>query len=427
MRAAPRRSVSAAVRLATASTIAVLFLACGRDSQSPPVGEASPESESLSREIGLPAAPDALAPSLTVDGDAVLASWLEALPDEQGGKLHRLMFARWTPGGWSEPTVIAQHNRFFANWADIPGIVVTTGGDILAHWLAKTGTDTYAYSIFIARSTDGGRTWTELGSLNDDDTPTEHGFVSWVSEGSGARAFWLDGREMLEDRPMALRTAWVGDTIGPSEVLDERVCECCSTDAAVVASGPLVVFRDRGEDEVRDVGIVRRSGEGWSRPQIVHSDGWEIPGCPVNGPGIAASGQTAVVSWYTGAGEKPRVQVARSRNAGEGFAAPVTIDEGRPIGRVDVILAPEGDAIVSWLEAVDSRAEIRLRRVMADGALGPAVSAGKTAATRASGFPKMVRLGQKLYLAYVVPDESSGGQLHFVEIPLSAIPTAPDA
>ena len=80
---------------------------------------------------------------------------------------------------------------------------------------------------------------------------------------------------------------------------------------------------------------------GWSGPSIVHADGWRIEGCPVNGPSVAARGAVAVVAWYTAAREEARVWLARSEDGGVTFGDPVRIDEGHPLGRVDVALAPE--------------------------------------------------------------------------------------
>ena len=117
------------------------------------------------------------APFLAADGDGALMTWWERLPDPEGERRHRLMFARYE-SGWSEPSVVTEGEEYFANWADVPSVVREPSGNLLAHWLAKTGSATYAYSIFLSRSIDGGATWQPLGKLNDDATDTEHGFVA---------------------------------------------------------------------------------------------------------------------------------------------------------------------------------------------------------------------------------------------------------
>jgi hypothetical protein len=399
-----------------------LGLACsGPTSDSPADENPHPSATADYRQLDPPASTRAFAPNLTVTADGVLHTWLEKVDVGEGGVEHRLLFSRLAES-WTEPVVIAQGDDFFANWADLPGVVAAADGSLTAHWLAKTGEETYAYSIYLARSTDGGATWTPLGRLNDDATPTEHGFVSYVAEGDGVRAFWLDGRGMVEGGPMSLRTAAIGAQVGADAVLDERVCECCSTDTAMTAGGPVVVFRDRSESEIRDISIVRRVDGDWSRAQPIHADAWQIDGCPVNGPEIAADGDLLVaVAWFTAAGAEPRVQMAISHDAGASFGRPVLIDGEGPLGRVDVVLDGK-EAVVSWLAFGAEMGEVRLRRVAADGTSGPPVTVARTAATRAAGFPRLVRHGDLLYLAWVDVGDGEISRIRLREIAVSAIP-----
>jgi len=398
-----------------------LGLACAGPTPGPPADETPhPPNTAEWRQLDPPASTQAFAPNLAIAADEVVHTWLEKVDAGDGGAEHRLLFSRLA-GTWTEPVVIAAGDDFFANWADLPGVVAAADGTLTAHWLAKTGEETYAYSIFLARSTDGGATWTPLGRLNDDETPTEHGFVSYVAEGDEVRAFWLDGRQMLEGGPMSLRTALIEAQVGPVEILDERVCECCSTDSAMTAAGPVVVFRNRTESEIRDMAIVRRVNGDWGASQTIHADGWEIAGCPVNGPEIAAEGEFAAVAWFTAAAAEPRVQVVFSPDVGGGFGPPVLVDGEGPLGRVDVVLDGQ-EALVSWLAMGAEIGEVRLRRVAADGTTGPPVTVARTAATRAAGFPRLVRNGDLLYLAWVDVGESGTSHIRLREIPVAAIP-----
>ncbi len=408
--------------LPVAAMLCVVFgLACSGPAPGPPVAETTSVPHTAEwRELDPPASDHSLAPNLAIAGDQVVHTWLERVGEADADDAHRLLFSRLVDT-WTEPVVIAEGDDFFANWADLPGVVAAADGSLTAHWLAKTGEETYAYSIYLARSSDGGATWTPLGRLNDDDTPTEHGFVSYVAEGDGVRAFWLDGRGMVEGGPMSLRTASIGVQVGTDEVVDERVCECCSTAAAMTSTGPVVVSRDRSEAEVRDIAIFRWTDDGWSRSQPVHQDGWQINGCPVNGPEIAALGELVAVAWFTAAGAEPRVQLAFSHDAGVGFGPPVLIDGEGPLGRVDVVLDGR-EALVTWLAVGAEMGEVRVRRVAADGNMGPPVTVAQTAATRGAGFPRLVRNGDLLYLAWVDVGEQGAAHIRMREIPVSAIP-----
>jgi len=362
-----------------------------------------------------PAAVGSLGPNLAIAGGELVASWIE--PVSEG---HRLRFSRLSGDRWSTPVTISEGDDFFANWADFPEVVDLGEGALMAHWLAKTAADTYAYSIFLARSDDGGASWQPFGRLNDDDTPTEHGFVSFVREQGAARAFWLDGRATVEGGPMSLRTALVGSQVGPAEVLDRRICDCCSTDAAVTAAGPVVVYRDRSKEEIRDISLVRRTREGWASPEPVSADGWRIEGCPVNGPEIAVDGERATVAWFTAGGDRPTVRLAFSVDSAATFAPPLLVAGDDSMGRVDVVLDDDGSAWVSWLSLAEdpsgdasegkaggAGARVRLRRFGPEGPLGEDQTVAVTAAGRSSGVPRLERLGDVLYLAWVEVREGS--------------------
>ena len=376
--------------------------------------------------IDPPASPGAFAPDLVVDGGELLATWLEPRPAAAGAAGHRLRFARLRDGAWSEPVTVAAGGAFFANWADFPGVAVAGGGTLYVHWLEKTGEGAYAYGVRLARSTDGGRSWETIGSLHDDSSPTEHGFVSWAPAPAGLQAFWLDGRAMGEGGPMSLRARRL--TAGGRErehLLDPRVCECCQTGAALTRRGPVVVYRDRSTDEVRDIAIVRETGDGFTAPTLVHRDGWKIAGCPVNGPAVDADGDRVAVAWFTGAGGRPRVLVAFSADSGATFGPPLLVDGGRPLGRVDVALGPAG-AAVSWLAAAGGEARVMLRYAAPGGGIGDPLSVAATSQARASGFPRLTRIGERLLLLWVEaggegPDRSPD-RIRAAELPLAALP-----
>ena len=193
--------------------------------------------------------------------------------------------------------------------------------------------------------------------------------------------------------------------LGAEAVLDGRVCDCCQTGAAPVEGGVLVVYRDRSETEVRDISFVRFADGRWSAPRTLAPDGWEIDGCPVNGPAIAARGRRVAVAWFTAPREGPAVRVAFSADAGATWSRPFPVDDGRPIGRVDVVLLPDGDAFVSWMEQTAEGVELRARRIGRRGERGPAITIANSSAARSSGFPRMEMGGDEIVFAWRDPAE----------------------
>ena len=70
------------------------------------------------------------------------------------------------------------------------------------------------------------------------------------------------------------------------------------------------------------------------------------------------------------------------------------IDDGNPLGRVDVVLLEDGSALVSWLERTPDAGEVRARRVLPGGQYGPSTVVTTTSSGRDSGFPRMIRDGR---------------------------------
>ncbi len=384
----------------------------------------------VSGPIDPPALPGAMAPALTMAGGDVALTWLEPASSESKHRM-RLRFARLVDNTWSEPVTIVEHDEFFANWADVPWMVQAGDDALIATWPQKTAEDTYAYDVMVARSEDGGETWRVLGPANDDKTPTEHGFVSLVREGSDARVFWLDGRAMASGHggdaddghgagDMTLRTAVIGTSIGPSVVLDDRVCECCSTAAVATPAGPLIVYRDRSADEVRDISIVRRVQADWTQPRTVYADNWLIAACPVNGPAMDARDGTVVLAWYTGAEDHGVVRVSFSPDNGASFPKPITVDKTWPIGRVGVLALSSDEAIVSWLDSGISNGAVMLRRIAADGRVGAPLRAAEASVGRSTGFPRIMRVGSDVVVVWTEDDETT--RIRVVTIALESIP-----
>ncbi|MBD0325720.1 MAG: exo-alpha-sialidase [Pyrinomonadaceae bacterium] len=347
--------------------------------------------------------------SLAPDGRVIL-SWVEKLAE----KHYALRFAVRDAKGWSEPRTVAEGTNWFINWADFPSVIALSDGTLAAHWLVKSGPQTYAYDVNLSLSKDKGKTWTKPIIPHTDGTQTEHGFVSLIPLADGRLgATWVDGRNLKgidaddeEHGPlpasMTLRFAAVNaeGKLSEEAVLDDRICECCQTSAAVTSEGIIVAYRDRSPSEVRDIYYVRKQNGAWSVPRPVHEDGWEINACPVNGPSIAADGRRVALAWYTEAQDRTRVQIAFSTDAGATFGKPVQVDDGEPVGRVDVMLLADGSALVCWLSGTMEKGAIKVRRVRADGTLDSISTIAETDLARQSGFPRMARLGDRAFFAW---------------------------
>src|SRR5690554_1401128 len=329
----------------------VVLAGCGGADDTQGTGAAAP-GEMQILDWPLPGAvPGTSAPDLSASHDGrILLSWI----DSQPGRRHAFRYSSWDTAQqrWTRaPATIAVGNRMFVNWADTPHIATSLDGATWAHWLQKSGDAPHAYDIALVRSRDGAN-WSPPLVPHDDGTRTEHGFVSMWPHGTDLLGIaWLDGRDTGGAGPggyethdddsghgehhgaMALRAALVdpAQRLVHESVIDTRVCECCQTSVALTSRGPLLFYRGRSPDEIRDVLFSRLEGNVWSAPRRVHADDWTMPACPVNGPSADGHGHGVVVAWYTEADGEPEVRIAHSADAGDAFGEPLVLDSGAQV------------------------------------------------------------------------------------------------
>lgn len=345
----------------------------------------------------------------TPNGETYL-SWVQIKNDTA----HQLYFAQLNKNKWSPKKLIAEGNNWFVNWADFPSIAVSKNErNIAVHWLQKRSVGTYDYDVHITQSDDLGKKWSPSFIPHTDNIAAEHGFVTMLPLANGRIfATWLDGRNTKTEGAhgypgaMTLRVAEFdseGNLFEEVE-LDARVCDCCQTDATASSEGLVVVYRDRSEDEIRDINIVRQVNGKWTSPKPIFKDNWEINGCPVNGPAITSNGLSIAVAWYSMAGDKGKVKVAFSKDGGANFSSPIQVDEGDPLGRVDITFASPEIALVSWVEQSEEGGEIRLAKVNTSEKIGESIIAAKTKTSRQSGFPILEKTKDNFLLAWTVAD-----------------------
>lgn len=360
--------------------------------------------------ITSPSAPDSAQPQLHVSRKGVILSWIE-----RNGPEATLKFAEKTSTGWSAPRTVASGKDWFVNWADVPSVIRLDDGTLVGHWLQKSGADTYAYDVRLSYSKDDGKTWSPSFTPHTDGTKTEHGFASMVQmPGAGLGLVWLDGRKMGAGGhgaagadghaagDMTLRFATFGsDWKQTAETeLDVRVCECCPTAMAMTSEGPIVAYRDRSAEEVRDILVTRLEKGKWTTPTPVHPDSWRVPACPVNGPALSARGKAVAVAWFNAKDDQPKSFGAFSSDGGRTFSTPIRVDDAASLGRVAIELLPDGSAAAAYMEFAEQRAQFRVRRIRPDGSKSDPVTISGMAGNRGSGYPRMVLNGDELVFAW---------------------------
>jgi hypothetical protein len=363
------------------------------------------------KQFSSPAKDSCAEPFLFTDKNGlVYLSWTE-----KKGKESSLKFSMLKNETWSEPITIAAGKNWFVNWADYPVLSADGNGNMIAHYLEKSDTAKFTYDVKIVSSSDSGKSWSIPKILHDDNKKAEHGFVSIIPYKDQFFVSWLDGRKTATEGKasnhnghhgeMTVRAALISNNGSKTNdwELDGRVCDCCQTSAAVTNNGPIVVYRDRSEDEIRDMSIVRFVNGVWTSPKTVYSDQWKINGCPVNGPNAHAIGNSIAMAWFSMADKKGQINLIFSENGGASFNNPIRIDEGKPIGRVDVVMLDEKSAMISWMEG----SVIKAVKVFSNGKKESSIVIASSTEARSSGFPQMTRSGNKLIFAWTDADSKT--------------------
>lgn len=378
----------------------------------------------------VPSSENSMFPNLTTTAAGqLIMSWIHE-PDT----VTFLKIASYQNDKWSDPKTVATGNDWFVNWADFPAIHTQPDGTILTNYLPKNSDKTYGYDVAIQQSIDGGKNWLSAITPHRDSTETEHGFVSFFNNGKDQTGIiWLDGRKTAsvageeqghnhghghgEEKDMTLRFAnlnTAGEITNATEI-DPRVCSCCQTDAANFEDGAIVVYRDRSAEEIRDISYLLYQNGKWSEPKLVHADNWKIAACPVNGPAVAAANQQIAIAWFTSSEQTPKVLLALSEKINNGFQSPIQIDNGEPLGRVDVQFLNDNELIVSWLENKAEQTFLKIKRVDVNGNIIEEQVVNPYNSSRASGFPRMASLSDgRVFLAWT---EVGGGEtIRMVEL-----------
>jgi len=303
-------------------------------------------------------------PALAVDpesGDLLLA-WLAGDTLRSGIWFSR---SRDAGGSWSAPVQVVPPSGDVQPHAEAsPKLVAMPGGVVAIVWAtsrAVAGRMWPAADVRVARSLDGGATWSAALTLNDDTAaaPIGHTFhgAAWQGD-SGLVVAWLDERRTGGPPPPAGHTAHQngesGDDNATLYLASSRdrgatwapanrrlwgdVCPCCRVSLARGPGGSVqAVWRRVYPGNVRDVVVAALDQPG---PTRVHADGWSLAACPDTGPGISieASGVTHVV-WFTGKEGAAGVYYARRESGSTGFSPPLALVGGRTMATTHATVA----------------------------------------------------------------------------------------
>jgi hypothetical protein len=219
----------------------------------------------------------------------------------------------------------------------------------------------FAGHIRFAVSEDGGQSFAEPLTVNDDSRPITHRFNAMLADAGGVTLAWIDKRDGAGNPAYTgaaiytARSTDGGRSFAANRKLADHSCECCRIGLAADADGtPLVFWRHVFGANVRDFALARLG-----QPlQRVSEDGWEIDACPHHGGSIAVDAMAGRhLVWFTGAEKSPGLHYRRID--GERMTPPL------PFGNLDAqaghpaIVADGARIHIVWREFDGRQTQIR--------------------------------------------------------------------
>jgi len=298
-------------------------------------------------------------PRVSTTKNQLLLSWVRASSTTQ-----QLMYAIYRDKQWSTPRAVVKGNNWFINYADYAKVEAIDEQHFIASWLEQSNTTSTHYQFKIKQSFDAGETWMETTSpLLEKDA--EHGFISVVKKDGKALFTWISqvGKGyQIQSSQLDSDNQW-----SSVQIVDNASCSCCHTDMAKQENRVYSVYRNRTDEEIRDIAINIYQNQQWGKPNIIHDDGWKIKGCPVNGPSISANKNAYVIIWYTFSGGVRQAKLLVHSNTQRHV---ISIDK-EAIGFVDSAIVNDVTAIVSWLSIANNEIFMNVQLVnLLDGSLG---------------------------------------------------------
>jgi hypothetical protein len=250
-------------------------------------------------------------------------------------------------------------------------------------------------TIRMARSTDGGRTFSPSRVAHDSALTGARGWES-LAAGSGGRvhAVWLDGRDAERQVAEAAHSGKphkgqppqdiYHSTVAPDgrlveSVIATGVCFCCKTAVAVDTRGVVyAAWRHIFPGSMRDIAFAKSTDGGRQFTPLVRvsEDKWELNGCPEDGPTLAVS-ETGVIhiAWATvvNDGEPQKALFYATSRDGKTFSPRARIPVGASTtpGHPQLVVTPDGGAAIVWDEMVDGLRRVSYTRVSRTGAFRP--------------------------------------------------------
>jgi hypothetical protein len=302
------------------------------------------------------------------------------------------------------------------NGENRPKIAIGPDGEVFVSWTRKLPGG-FNGEIRFSRSLDGGKSFEEVRTINDDGLVTGHRFETLlVDSGGNVYLAWIDKRDLVAaaaaGEPYAGAAVYYtvstdhGETFAANRPVAAHSCECCRIAAAETPGGEVALFyRAIFGDNIRDHAFAAVDTEGVTMPmRRATDDDWYIEGCPHHGPALASAGDNSFdLAWFTNGDKRRGVYYARFRPDDNDLVRLTAVSTDASAGHPSLARMP-GRLLLAWKEFTGEQTVIRLIESPDDGrSWSKPVTVAST--LRDSDHPFLVARGNRAYLSWHSADE----------------------
>ncbi|HEU0120354.1 MAG TPA: sialidase family protein [Bryobacteraceae bacterium] len=264
-----------------------------------------------------------------------------------------------------------------------------------AVWNGRDPKNPESGSIRFSRAGTMRTAWSPAVTVNDDVKPASHGFqTAAVAPDGTIYIAWLDGRDGRASTEGATggttsiymtKSTDGGKTWSKNVRVGTNVCPCCRVTWGFVNGKVIIGWRYVEAGDIRDIytSTSDDKGETWSKAAPVFKDGWKIKGCPHVGPAMAVMNGKLYVTWFTEGSNDPAIYLAVSSDGGKTFAPRTKLSAGTADPTHPQIAVNE-DRLAIVFQARDAKVKggwgkmgVYFREIHADGAMSPLLRAGE--------------------------------------------------
>lgn len=291
-----------------------------------------------------------------------------------------------------------------------PKLKLDAQGNIYLSWVIMLDKKRSSYVRF-SRSTDGGKTFSEPVTVNDNLQVIRHRFDS-LAVGKNGELFvaWLDARKTEAEKAAGREFKGLslyysvstdgGKHFSANKAIAEHVCECCRIDTAIAPDNtPVIVWRHIFDGGIRDHALSKFKD--WQTPgdmqRMSHED-WKIDACPHHGPALSMteSGAYHAVR-FSNAPSKQGLFYGYSTDDGKSFSAPINF--GKDGASHPHVLALNKQVFITWQE-FDGKNNLALLMKSADEGKTWSKPEVLAQTVEMADEPFLIHDGQQIYLSW---------------------------